>query len=220
MMILLIVTSIIVLISFSPILLIINRMKNKYSSFQQSKLLSFFSSATILSDHDLKELIKENLLIVESDNRIHINPTSIDLCLGSTIIKYIAPQTIKPSTDKPDFYEIDISNSSYKLRPRDFVLGTTKERVSIPNGYQGFIETKGNIARAGIVAHNNDGHIDPGFRGNITLEIVNHNNDEVDFELVPGMQICQLFIGKISSSCDSPYKGKYLHQSKPTTYYP
>ena len=102
----------------------------------------------------------------------------------------------------------------------EFILGMTKEKVCIPDGYLGVIETKGNIARAGIQVHSNDGHIDPGFCGNITLEIVNLHEKDVCIELVPDTFICQLFIGKLSSANTATYKGKYLHQKKSTTYLP
>jgi dCTP deaminase len=177
------------------------------------------SEASLLSDHDIKRLIKSELLKIEPYSPCFLNSSSIDLCLGSIITKY-APQKITIGQSNPEAYEIDISDSSYVLEPGEFVLGTTKEKVYIPDGYLGVIETKGNIARAGMQVHSNDGHIDPGFCGHITLEIVNLHKDGVRIELVPGTRFCQLFIGKLSSSCDSLYKGKYLSQVNPTIHYP
>ena len=182
-------------------------------------LVRSLTETSLLSDHDIKELIKDGKLYIEPYESAAINQASIDLRLGSILVQY-PPQTIKIGVDRPQSREIDISNSSYVLHPGEFVLGTTKEEVYIPNGYQGVIETKGGIARAGLWVHNNDGHIDAGFRGHITLEIVNMHRDNVFIELAPDTLICQLFIGKLSSSCDSLYNGKYLNQAKPTTYYP
>jgi dCTP deaminase len=182
-------------------------------------LVSLASDASLLSDCDIKKLIEEDKLLIEPKDNIHINPASIDLQLGSVLVRY-PPQTIKIGFDIPLSQEIDISCSGYKLRPREFILGSTKEKVYIPNGYLGVIETKGDIARAGIQVHSNDGHIDPGFYGNITLEIKNLNDCDVDIQLISGIYICQLFIGKLSSSCDLVYAGKYSNQDKPTTYIP
>jgi dCTP deaminase len=181
-------------------------------------LVLLMSETSLLSDHDIKELIKEDQLQIDPLEPASIGQTSIDLHLGSTLVRY-PPQLIKLGIDHPKSQELDLNSSNYILHSGEFILGMTKEKVSIPDGYQGVIETKGDIARAGIQIHNNDGHIDPGFSGHITLEIVNLNND-VCFELRPGLPICQLFIGKISSSCDSLYKGKYLDQDKPTPYVP
>jgi dCTP deaminase len=182
-------------------------------------LVSVLSEASLLSDRNIKKLIEDDELTIDPYDVASVNPTSYDLHLGSTLVVYPS-QVIKVGTSIPISQEIDISNSSYTLRPGEFLLGTTKEKVSIPDGYQGVIETKGNIARAGLQVHNNDGHIDPGFCGNITLEIKNMNSNDVSVELVAGTAFCQLFIGQLTSSCDSPYQGKYLNQTKPTVYYP
>jgi len=85
-------------------------------------------------------------------------------------------------------------------------LSSTIEKVAIPNGYFGFIETKGNIGRAGIQAHNTDGHIDPGFSGTLTLEIKNNSNRSII--IYPGIAFVQLYIFKLSSESSNLYKGK------------
>lgn len=185
----------------------------------QIGLSSLLTIASLLSDSDIQKLVKSGILKIEPYTACFLNPSSIDLCLGSILTKY-SPQTITISQSNPEACEIDISGSSYILKPGEFILGTTKEKVSIPNEYQGVIETKGNIARAGIQVHSNDGHIDPGFCGHITLEIVNLHESNVSIELIPGIPICQLFIGKLSSPCNLPYKGKYLNQVKPTIFHP
>jgi len=192
-------------------------------------LARLLSKASILSDVDIKNLIKANELQITDLESSAIGPASIDLHLGPILVQYL-PQTITIGNYQPLKREIDLRKFSYPLKPGEFILGMTREQVRIPDGYLGVIETKGNIARAGIQVngiekydiqvHSNDGHIDPGFCGNITLEIVNMHRDGVCIELVPDIFICQLFIGKLSSPSEAPYKGKYLHQNKPTTYLP
>jgi len=182
-------------------------------------LSSLLAEVSLLSDRDIKTLIEDGKLIIDPPDSISISSTSIDLRLGSILVQYPS-QTIKIGLGKPVSHEIDITSSSYILHPGEFILGTTKEKVYIPNGYLGVIETKGDIARAGIQVHNNDGHIDPGFCGHITLEIKNMNENDVCIELIPDTPICQLFIGKLSSACEATYNGKYLNQVKPTTYCP
>lgn len=185
----------------------------------KTSLADLAFEASVLSDTDIKNLMEEDRLQITELEYSAIGPASIDLRLGSTLIKY-PPQTITIGIDHPQGHEISITDSHYTLRPGEFILGMTKEQVSIPDGYLGVIETKGNVARAGIQVHSNDGHIDPGFSGNITLEIVNLHRDDVSIELVPDMFICQLFIGKLFSANATTYRGKYLYQKKPTTYLP
>lgn len=172
-----------------------------------------------LSDHDIKRLIEDHKLIIHPYHSTSINPSSIDLQLGSVLKKYLSPQTIRSNDDRPDTQEINIQSSSYLLGPAEFILGTTVERISIPDGYVGFIETKGNMARAGIQVDSNDGHIEPGFSGRITLEIKNLHKEEIFVELTPNTPICQLFIAELKSCCDSLYNGKYQNQKEPTAYH-
>ncbi len=185
---------------------------------EEAPLTKALTKASILSDRDIVRLITDKKLIIDPYSNLPLNTSSVDLKLGPILTCYL-PQTIKSGIDKTIGQEIDITGSSYTLNPGEFILGMTKECISIPNGYLGVIETKGNIARAGILVHCNDAHIDAGFTGHITLEIINFNK-EVSIELVPNTPICQLFVGKLSSECSSTYKGKYLFQAKPTTYRP
>jgi dCTP deaminase len=143
-----------------------------------------------------------------------IQPVHIDLRLGSKIKKYTKPIDLKSDSEAE---EIEITVAGYVLQPGDFILGCTLEEVNIPDGYWGFIETKGNIARAGISSHNTDGHIDPGYKGVITLEIKNQAN--VPVTIYPGIKFVQLFLFKIDGF--SPlYKGKYQNSTSPTIFMP
>jgi dCTP deaminase len=169
----------------------------------------------LLSDRDLDHLRKSGKLIIEPFSE-KINATSIDLRLGALIIVYRGP--VVELGKVPNYKEMDIQEGGYLLMPGDFILGMTKERVAIPNGYHGLIETKGNIARAGIQMHNCDGHIDPGFDGHITLEISNRNT--VPVRIFPDLYVCQLFLFQLSSESIVPYKGRYAGHAKPTVYLP
>jgi dCTP deaminase len=112
--------------------------------------------------------------------------------------------------------EVLVTEQGFELKPGDFFIGSTVERVAVPNGYWGFIETKGNIARAGIQAHNTDGHIDPGFSGTITLEI--KNNAQHSVVIYPGMAFVQIHFFQATTEALNPYKGKYQYQQGGTLY--
>ncbi len=174
----------------------------------------------VLSDDDLKKcLAEEEFSIHPYPAEQAFNAHSIDLRLGSTLLKYL-PQTIRLGNAGVETREIDMDvEGEYVLAPGEFILGTTLEEVAISERFAGRIDTKGNIARVGIQAHNGDGHIDPGFRGHITLEITNMQKD-VFIRLIPGIYICQLFVYPLSSPSKKPYKGKYYGQVKPTPYRP
>lgn len=172
----------------------------------------------ILSDKDIRQLLKSGDLEVDPIEKDQIGPTSIDLRLNDTIIIYCC-SIIDLGKTNPDCEEFTINiYNGYTLEPGAFVLACTLERIHISNGYQGFIETKGDIARAGLQVHNTDGHVDPGSNHVITLEI--KNNNTIPVILYPNIYICQLFIHKLSTTCEKPYNGKYFGHKKPTAYIP
>jgi dCTP deaminase len=174
---------------------------------------------TFLSDTDIIALIESGDLAIDPLDLSAVGPCSIDLRLSDEFIRY-TPQCIEVGRSVPDSENLKIDESGYLLGPGEFILGMTKESVRIPNGYHGVIETKGDLARAGVQVHANDSHIDAGTNGHITLEIKNLHNDQVTIRLFQGIYICQLFLMRLSSPAMKPYSGKYARQQHPTTYLP
>ncbi len=152
---------------------------------------------SILSDRHIKEKIRNKEIIVNPLNDIDIQPSSIDLHLADEL------KTIKgESIIIPD-------NESYDLKPREFILGSTKEWVEIPNNIVATVEGRSSIGRLGITVHVTAGYIDPGFKGNITLEIANLSNQT--FQLKKDMSVCQIVFTTLSSECDNPYGTRTLN---------
>lgn len=171
----------------------------------------------ILSDIDIIKLMKrKKLIIIPLPKEANIKGAHVNLHLSNRILKYKNNISDLKNDSTFAFDEILLNESGYKLKSGEFILGSTVEKVTIPNGYFGFIETKGNIARAGIQVHNTDGHIDPGFSGNITLEIKNNSNRSII--IYSKIVFCDLFILKASSKSLYPYSGKYQNQKGATVY--
>ena len=59
------------------------------------------------------------------------------------------------------------------LHPGEFVLGSTLEKITIPNTMVARIEGKSSLGRLGLLIHSTAGFVDPGFDGNLTLELAN-----------------------------------------------
>jgi hypothetical protein len=99
------------------------------------------------------------------------------------------------------------------LAPGSSVLACTKETVDVPCSVIGWISTKGNIARGFLTAHLCDGQIDPGYKGRITLELVNHG--PLKIELRPGMPIANLYLYRLTQSSKG-YDGAFWGSNRPT----
>lgn len=89
-----------------------------------------------------------------------------------------------------------------------FALAHSIENFAIPNGVAAYVCDKSSWARLGVSAFNT--LFDPGFRGNATLELVNHSDREVVIKA--GDPICQMVFQWLDRETDRPYKGKYQDQ--------
>ena len=153
---------------------------------------------SVLSDKDILERWEE--LFPYTDNLLaclqnRVQPASVDLCLDNAI------KTI----DGEKFY-LD-EKSMYVLQPGEFVLGSTIEQVNIPTDIVARVEGRSSIGRLGVMVHVTAGYIDPGFNGNITLELFNCSDKP--FQLNYGDRLCQIVFETLSSPCKHPYNGKY-----------
>jgi dCTP deaminase len=162
----------------------------------------------ILSDRDLKKIIKQKKLVISPRLKpAQIGPASIDLTL-SPIFKlfHITKQSLMdPRKGLPeDFMETRIlkKGETFILHPNNFILASTQEYIKVPDDLVIRVEGKSTLARMGILVHT-AGFVDPGFAGNITLEISNQSNLAV--VLYPGMYICQIAVETVSTPAEVPY---------------
>lgn len=98
------------------------------------------------------------------------------------------------------------------LRPKQFILGTTTETVKLPNDIAAVIEGKSSLGRLGIKIQN-AGFIDPGFNGQITLEILNEHHIRWS-RLDMGMPIAQVRFMRM----DAPVLQEYGHSARNSHY--
>ncbi len=82
------------------------------------------------------------------------------------------------------------------IRPGQRRSIPTGIRLSIPQEYEGQVRPRSGLAfRHGITVINAPGTIDPDFRGEIKVLLINHGQDE--FSILPGDRIAQLVISPI-----------------------
>lgn len=151
---------------------------------------------SILSDRDIWKYLDSGELVVNPCNDIDVQPASIDLHLSDELI------------DLDGVISVLEYGEEYVLQPGEFILGCTSEYVEIPDNLSGRVEGRSSIGRLGITAHITAGYIDPGFKGQITLEI--NNVSDKDFILKKNMNICQIVFETLTSPCIRPYGSKDL----------
>ncbi len=171
----------------------------------------------ILSDRDIKEYLDKGKLVVKPlDPEVQIQPSSIDLRLGNhfKVFRHISKGYIDPLTDNAEEYTEDVfieEGDTFILHPGEFVLGSIREWIEIPEDLVARVEGRSSLGRLALLIHATAGFIDPGFKGNITLEL--SNVGKMPIALRPGMRICQLALEKLSSPSERPY-GHPTRESK------
>ena len=93
--------------------------------------------------------------------------------------------------------------------PGQFVLATTMEYIKLPNDLTAFVEGRSSLGRMGLFIQN-AGWVDPGFSGEITLELFNANRCAI--ELRTGRRVGQLVFAQMDQEALHPYRGKYQEQ--------
>ncbi len=138
-----------------------------------------------------------------------VQPASVDLILDNEFIRYTpadASEPVEGIIDLADAKSVDGEHfvaEEYKLYPGELVLASTRERVEIPNDIVARVEGKSSLGRLGLLIHATAGFIDPGFKGKITLEMVNLNKRPI--LLRAGLSICQLSFLCLSTAAEFPY---------------
>ena len=179
----------------------------------------------ILSDRDILARLEEGDLVVDplDDLDTQIQPASVDLRLGETFLEFqrtniscIHPNRAEEVGDYVRETRVE-EGDEFILHPGDFVLGTTKERVEIPADLIAHVQGRSSLGRLAVVIHATAGVVDPGYEGQITLELSNLGTAPV--ALSPGMRVSQLIFTALSSPAERPYGvergSKYQGQSGP-----
>jgi dCTP deaminase len=184
---------------------------------------------TVLPDKDLREIIKEeNAIEVEEgpelDYDLQLGPSSMDLRLGYEFgvleTRRVKALDTKGMTDYSDIKESKrvTPEEGMVVHPGEFVLGSTLEKLNVPSDLVARIEGRSSYARLGLIPHAAAGFVDPGFQGNITLEIQNLGN--VPITIYPEDRICQVVFETMTSKAESPYgekkDSKYMNQEGAT----
>ncbi len=166
----------------------------------------------ILSDKTLLRMLEEKALTVEPLERGQVQPASIDIRLGNTFCVVEDSPTGILELDKEIRYKT-ITADAYILLPNQFVLATTMEYLRLPDTLTAFVEGRSSLGRLGLFIQN-AGWVDPGFEGEITLELYNANRCAI--ALRAGRRVGQLVFARTDDRVLRPYAGKYQRQTGAT----
>jgi len=162
----------------------------------------------ILSDITIKTLLQNGELGISPLKEEQIQPASVDIRIGDTFSIVEDHSSAIVSLEQPVEYKT-ITTDTYILLPGQFVLATTQEYFKLPDNLTAFVEGQSSIGRLGLFIQN-AGWVDPGFEGEITLELFNANRCAI--ELKKGWRVGQLVFAALDQNAQNPYRGKYQGQ--------
>ena len=179
----------------------------------------------ILSDRTIREQLAAGRIVIDPLDESLIQPSSIDVRISNLfrVFRNHTRGVIDVKHDMVDLTElVEIPEGSVEpfiLHPGEFVLGSTFERIGVPDDLVGRVEGKSSLGRLGLLIHSTAGFIDAGFDGHITLELANVAS--LPITLYPGMKIGQVSFMQMTSPAEQPYGtgasgSKYQGQRGPT----
>lgn len=177
----------------------------------------------VLSDRTIKEELAAGRIVIDPLDPQSIQPSSVDLRVDRRFRVFRGQKcpyidVRKEQTDLTELVEID-EDEPFILHPGEFVLGSTLERIVLPDDLVARLEGKSSLGRLGLLIHSTAGYVDPGWSGNLTLELSNVAN--LPITIYFGMRIGQISFIKMSTPVDRPYgspelRSRYYGQTDPT----
>ena len=177
----------------------------------------------ILSDRTIRDEIASGRIVIEPFDPECVQPSSVDLHVDSQFrvfanSRYPYIDVKRPMPDLTDLVEVK-DEEPFILHPGEFVLGSTRERVGIPDDMVARLEGKSSLGRLGLLIHSTAGYVDPGWDGYLTLELSNVAN--LPITIYPEMKIGQISFVQLSEPAQTPYGSgelgsKYQGQRGPT----
>jgi dCTP deaminase len=161
----------------------------------------------ILSDRSIREELAAGRIVIDPLDEACIQPSSVDLHIDR-YFRVFRNHTMghidvkKNLEDLTELVEIG-EDDTFMLHPGEFVLGSTSERVALPDDLVARLEGKSSLGRLGLLIHSTAGFVDAGWDGQLTLEL--SNVATLPITLYPGMKIGQISFIRMTSSAEHPY---------------
>src|ERR1051325_2757730 len=177
----------------------------------------------ILSDRSILEEIDGGRIEIDPFDADWVQPSSVDLHVDNSfrVFRNSRYPYIDVKREQSDLTElVDVPNGEpFILHPGEFVLGSTAERVRLPDDLVARLEGKSSLGRLGLLIHSTAGYVDPGWDGHVTLEL--SNVARLPVTIYPGMKIGQISFVQLSEPAEHPYGSgevgsKYQGQRGPT----
>jgi len=176
----------------------------------------------VLSDATIARALAEGRIEIDPYDESLLQPSSVDVRVDRLFRVFRNNRAsfidVKVEQDLTELVEVS-DDEPFILHPGEFVLGSTLERIRLPDDLVARLEGKSSLGRLGLLIHSTAGFIDPGWDGHVTLELSNVAN--LPITIYPGMKIGQISFMQMTEPAETPYGAaeigsKYKGQRGPT----
>ena len=177
----------------------------------------------VLSDATIARLLSEGRIEIDPYDESLLQPSSVDVRVDRLFRvfhnnRYPFIDVKQPQEELTELVSVD-DDHPFVLHPGEFVLGSTLERVKLPDDLVARLEGKSSLGRLGLLIHSTASFIDPGWDGHVTLEL--SNVATLPITIYPGMKIGQISFMRMTEPAAKPYGSaeigsKYKGQRGPT----
>lgn len=146
----------------------------------------------LLSDSDIRvAMLAGDITFGSSFGHSQIQPSSVDLTAG----RIYAPDSIKRINQVTDISNLAIGICM--IEAGETIVIELAEDIKIDKGFGGILMPPNSLTKNGIIM-TNPGHIDPGYRGKLTVCLINMGKDTITIETKSVVATLLLF--KLSSA--------------------
>ena len=169
-----------------------------------------------LPDWVLKEYIKKGIIKIDplpKNWEEAVDEVTIDFHLGNSLRVFTGDGWDIIDTKFTTKQEMESMMKFINLKPgqpfvlsdKDFVIATTKEKLTLPNDIVGHLHGKSSLARLGIAVHSTAARFDPGWDGHPVLEFGTFLKGK-RVVIYEGSPICAFSFEKLSAPVKRSYK--------------
>jgi dCTP deaminase len=176
----------------------------------------------VLSDATIARLLAEGHIEIDPYDDSLLQPSSVDVRVDRffRVFHNNRYPFIDVKVEQAELTElVEVDDRAFILHPGEFVLGSTLERIKLPEDLVARLDGKSSLGRLGLLIHSTAGFIDPGWDGHVTLELSNVAN--LPITIYPAMKIGQISFMQMTEAARTPYGAseigsKYKGQQGPT----
>ena len=148
----------------------------------------------VLSDRTIREELAKGRIVIQPLGDGCVQPASVDLHLDRNVLVFrnnrVAYIDIRATNERLTEMITMGDDDPFMLHPGQFILGSTIEHVEVPDDLVARLEGKSSLGRIGLLIHSTAGYVDPGWKGHLTLELINVSS--LPITLYHRMKIAQI----------------------------